>query len=176
MKILKGIFYAILVIIVLFFVVAIFLPSEYKVERSTDIDAPIENVYGYVADFNNFYAWNPWTPLEPNHKYEVTGDSASVGQKYYWEGEVIGSGQMIFTEFKPYDLIVSNIEFLAPEQGSGIVEWTFEGNSTSTKVNWSLKGDADYPIGRYMGLVMDTFLGKSFEDGLSNLKEKFNKM
>lgn len=95
-----------------------------------------------------------------------------MGQKYYWEGEIIGSGHMIFTEFKLYNLIKSDIAFLSPQQGEGFVEWEFEENTNSTKVKWSLTGNADYPLGRYYGLMMDNFLGKSFEDGMSNLKKK----
>lgn len=170
MKIIKSIFYVILAIVALVFVIAIFLPSQYRVERTVDIKKPVGMVYGYVADFNNFHDWNPWTILEPNHPYEVTGDSAKVGQKYYWEGEIIGSGHMIFTEFKPYDLIKSDIAFLSPQQGKGVVEWEFEGNERSTQVTWSLTGEADYPLGRYYGLMMDSFLGKSFEEGVNNLK------
>lgn len=134
MKIIKGIFYVILAIVVLIFIIAIFLPNQYKVERSVLINKPVQKVYGYVADFNNFHDWNPWTILEPNHPYEVTGDSAKVGQKYYWEVEIIGSGYMIFTKFKPYDLIKSEIAFLSPQQGEGVVEWEFEKNANSTKV------------------------------------------
>ncbi len=171
MKILRKISLAIVAIIVLFFVVAIFLPSEYKVERSIEINLPADSIYNYVADFNNFQAWNPWTPLEPGHKYEVTGDSASVGQRYFWEGKTIGSGQMTFTELKPYSYIKSDIEFLKPNSGKGIVEWNFEQQGNSTKVTWGIIGEAGYPIGRYFGLMMDGFLGKSFEDGMKNLKK-----
>ena len=78
MKILKGIFYAIFAIVVLIFVIALFLPPQYKVERSTEINGSIDTVYGFVADFNNFHDWNPWTPLEPKHNYEVLGDSGSL--------------------------------------------------------------------------------------------------
>lgn len=172
MSILKKISYVVLAIIALFFIVALFLPTEYRVERSIEINKPIDNVYGYVADFNNFHAWNPWTPLEPGHKFEVTGDSATVGQKYYWNGEIIGSGEMEFTELKQNQSIQSSIAFLSPEQGSGIVDFTFEGDMNKTKVSWSLNGDAGYPIGRYFGLMMDSILGKDFETGMEKLKEK----
>ena len=172
MKILKGIFYVILVIVALVFVVALFLPSEYRVERSTEINRPVGMVYGYVADFNNFHEWNPWSALEPNHSYEVKGDSGTVGQQYHWEGEIIGSGQMEFTEFKQYDLIRSNITFLTPNEGFGIVDWEFEGSENLTNVTWSLTGSADYPIGRYFGLMMDGMLGPSFEEGMTKLKSK----
>ena len=171
MKILKGIFYVILAIIALFLIVALFLPSEYKVERSVQINKPVGVVYDYVADFNNFHEWNPWTQFEPGHSYEVSGDSAAVGQKYFWKGEIIGSGQMIFTNLKQNESINATIEFL-PEQGTGVVEWIFDGDSTSTSVNWILTGSADYPVGRYMGIMMDSFLGQNFEDGMQKLKEK----
>ncbi|MCB9208428.1 MAG: SRPBCC family protein [Ignavibacteriales bacterium] len=172
MKILKIIFGVIVSIIILFLVVALFLPTEYRVERSIEINKPQVEVYNYVADFNNFQAWNPWSPMEPGHKFEVTGDSAVVGQKYYWEGEIIGSGQMIFTEFQPYKLIKSDIEFMTPQQGVGVVDWTFSNEGNSTKVTWGMTGKADYPVGRYFGLMMDSFLGKNFEDGVKVLKEK----
>ncbi|MBK8944537.1 MAG: SRPBCC family protein [Ignavibacteriae bacterium] len=172
MKILKIIFKILLVIIVLFLVVALFLPSEYKVERNIEINKPASVVFNYVSDFNNFRDWNPWSPFEPAHKVEVTGDSATVGQKYYWEGEIIGSGQMVFTELKPFDLIKADIEFLTPQQGKGIVDFVFEANGNSTKFSWAIIGEADYPVGRYMGLMMDSFLGTNFEEGAKTLKEK----
>jgi len=175
MKILKIMMYVVLAFIALLFIVAIFLPSEYKVERSIEINKPIGMVYGYVADFNNFREWNPWSPLEPNHSYEVSGDSGQVGQKYHWDGEIIGSGEMIFTELKYNDFIKSEIAFLAPEQANGFVDWVFEGDENKTKVSWSMIGSADYPLGRYFGLMMDSLLGKDFEEGMNNLKVQFEK-
>jgi len=172
MKILKGIFFVILGIIALLFIVALFLPSEYKVERSVEINKPVELVYGHVSDFNNFHGWNPWTPLEPDHTYKVSGDSGKVGQKYYWEGEIIGSGEMEFLELKPFSFIQSNIRFLAPQQAEGKVYWNFEGDELNSKVTWSIMGSVDYPLGRYYGIMMDGFLGPSFEDGMNNLKLK----
>ena len=172
MKILKGIFYVILAIVALVFLIALFLPSQYRVERSAEINQPVEMVYGYVADFNNFFDWNPWTPLEPNHQYEVIGDSGKVGQKYSWQGEIIGTGSMMFTEFDPYKLIKSDIEFFTPQEGVAIVEWNFDTTGSGTKVTWSITGESDYPLGRYFGLMMDGFLGPSFEDGMKNLKIK----
>jgi uncharacterized membrane protein len=170
MKILKTIFYVILGLIALLFLVAIFLPSEYKVERSVEINKPVGIVFGYVADFNNFREWNPWSSLEPKHSFEVSGDSGKVGQKYHWNGNIIGTGEMIFTELKPYDLIKSDILFLAPEQANGVVDFIFNGDENKTKISWSLTGSADYPLGRFFGLMMDSFLGPDFEKGMSNLK------
>lgn len=174
MKILKGILVVILAIIALFFIVAIFLPDSFRVQRSTEINKPVNEVYNYVADFNNFHDWNPWTKLEPDHKVEITGDSATIGQKYYWEGKIIGSGDMVFTEFNPYSKIKSDIHFYTPNEGEAKVDWDFEPFDKGTKVTWSIYGDSDYPFGRYMGLMMDGFLGASFEEGMKNLKEKFD--
>ena len=54
MKILKNLLIIIVAIIALLLIVAVFLPSEYRVERSVEINKPAEEVYNYVADFNNF--------------------------------------------------------------------------------------------------------------------------
>lgn len=172
MKVLKRISIIVIAIIALFLIVAVFLPSEYIVTRGIEINKPVDQVYGYVADFNNFQAWNPWTPLEPGHTFVVLGDSAKVGQKYSWDGKIIGSGEMVFTEFKQNQSIKSDIAFLSPQQGKGVVEWNFEEAPNITKVSWSLIGEAGYPIGRYFGLMMDGMLGPSFEDGMQNLKNK----
>jgi hypothetical protein len=172
MKVLKKISLIVVAIIALFLIVAVFLPSEYVVKRGIEINKPVDQVYGYVADFNNFQGWNPWTPLEPGHKFVVLGDSATVGQKYSWEGKIIGTGEMVFTQFSQNEAIKSDIAFLSPQQGKGVVEWTFEGDSNMTNVSWSLIGEAGYPLGRYYGLIMDSMLGPSFEDGMKNLKKK----
>ena len=172
MKVLKRISLIVLAIIALFFIIAIFLPSTYVVERGIEINKSVNEVYGYVADFNNFQVWNPWTPLEPGHDFTVQGDSATVGQKYSWQGEIIGSGEMVFTEFKQNHSIKSDIAFLSPQQGKGVVDWVFDGDMNKTNVSWSITGEAGYPIGRYFGLMMDSMLGNSFEDGMKNLKEK----
>lgn len=176
MKILKGLSITIIGIIALLLIVAIFLPSEYKVERSIEISQPVGIVYGYVADFNNFHDWNPWTPMEPSHKFEVVGDSGGVGQKYSWEGEIVGTGDMTFLELRQKQLIKSDINFHTPNEGKGIVDWAFDGDMNETIVSWSITGEAGYPMGRYFGLMMDEFLGKNFEDGVSKLKEECEKI
>ena len=78
---------------------------------------------------------------------------------------------MVFTDFEP-NSIKSNIEFLEPQQGTGLVEWEFEESVNGTKVSWSLSGDSDYPMGRYFGLMMDSFLGPDFEKGMDMLKKR----
>ena len=40
----------------------------------------------------------------------------------------------------------------------------------STKVDWSMEGENAYPLGRYMGLLMDGMIGADLVQGLENLK------
>jgi hypothetical protein len=40
------------------------------------------------------------------------------------------------------------------------------------KVTWTFQGDAGKnPIGRYMGLMIESFLGPQYERGLANIKK-----
>lgn len=54
MKILKIALLIIVAIIVLFLIVAAFMPSKYIVERSIDINKPIDLVFEHVVDLNHF--------------------------------------------------------------------------------------------------------------------------
>jgi effector-binding domain-containing protein len=56
-------------------------------------------------------------------------------------------------------------------QGSSFSDWSFrEDNNKSTQVTWAMDLDhLIYPVGRIMGLVMQSMLKKSFENGLSKL-------
>jgi hypothetical protein len=49
--------------------------------------------------------------------------------------------------------------------------WTFERAGGGTVVTWGIDADmGNSPIGRWMGLMMDRWVGTDFEAGLTNLK------
>ncbi len=60
MKILKRTLFVVGAILVLMAVVGLFLPSHARVERSTVIKAPAEQVFPHVNDLKQWAAWSPW--------------------------------------------------------------------------------------------------------------------
>jgi hypothetical protein len=77
------------------------LPKTYSVSRSTIINAPDSVVYKNIADFNEFYKWNPWAKMEPSAKTKISGTIAQPGHLYEWAGKETGEGYMKIVEVKP---------------------------------------------------------------------------
>ena len=170
MKILKGILLVFVVLIILFLLVGLFLPSTSHVERSITISVPTDSVYALVADYNYYQDWNPWLKMEPTAKGEISGPVGQVGQKWAWEGKIIGSGSLITEEIIPGKYIKSNLVFTAPQAMQSKDIWKFESVNIGSKVIWINEAELSYPIERYFGLFMDSLLGEDFESGLTNLK------
>jgi len=170
MGILKKIGIAILVLILVFLVVAMILPGEYKVERSTVVNTEPEVVYSMVADLNMWLKWSPWVEMDPNTEYTFTGEAGKVNSTWSWKGEVVGEGSLTHVELVPHKSISSTLEFTAPQEMTSKEQWTFEKAGEGTKVTWVDEGELGYPVGRYFGLFLDGMLGADFEKGLAKLK------
>jgi ribosome-associated toxin RatA of RatAB toxin-antitoxin module len=168
---LKKILIFIGALIVLLLILAMFLPSSYRVERSTTINAPAEKVYNQVADFSNYMNWNPWTKMDPEAKNTVSENSKGVGAVWSWEGKKVGKGSLTIEKAVENKSLETKLVFTAPRQDEGKGYWTFEETDGKTKVTWAMEGELGYPVGRFMGLMMEGMLGDSFEEGLTNIKE-----
>lgn len=169
-----GIFVGILLF--LFLGVALVLPSTYRVERSITINKPVAMVYEQVADLNNFHAWNAWSPQEPTAKFTIEGTQKNAGASFSWEGKIIGVGRFVISNVEENSQIDFALSFKEPFESSSKEKFIFVPEGNTTKVMWEDIGEATYPVGRYMGLMMDKMLGKDFEQGLKNLKERVEKM
>jgi len=175
MKVVQWIIIFVAALFGLFLVVTFFLPKDYYVERSIDIKAPPVLVYGEVTDLDAWLEWNPWNDMDP--KMSITFGDTKVGQGawYSWSSDVAGNGKMTIVEaeaptkvryellFKGYEDQPSYASILlsAPNpSGPTSVTWTFEGNI------------GDKFFARWMAVLMDKFVGNSYEKGLKSLKER----
>jgi len=170
-KILKWMGIVLLAVVVLFFGIGFFLPETSHVERSIQINAPVDSVYAVVSDYTYYRQWNPWSKMDPQAKGEITGPLGSVGQKWSWESEIIGSGSLTTEKLIPGKYIKSSLVFTAPQAMKSDDIWFFDQQENATRVTWINEAALDYPVGRYFGLFMDGMLGGDFESGLVNLKK-----
>lgn len=169
MKVLKIILGIIAATIALFLIIAVFLPSEVTVERSLTIEAPDSVVFDYITDFNHRAEWDPWLEMEPDAKVTLNEISKGVGAGYSWEGEVIGSGNMVIDKVDKNKSVNSTLTFLTPQTSEGKVEWQLEPTENGTNITWSFYSEMGYPVERYFGLMMDGVLGPQLQKGLENL-------
>ncbi|MCR6640697.1 MAG: SRPBCC family protein [Sporocytophaga sp.] len=171
MKLARTILLSLLGFLLLIFIVALFFPKTYSVQRSIVIKQPAEKLYKEISDYNDFKDWNPWSESDPTTKKIVEGQPSKSGHKYSWEGEKTGKGYMIITETKRPTMIHSKLSTLTPMESESEVYFTIEPVEGGTKVTWKNEGNLDYPIGRYLGFMVKDMLEKDFDKGLENLKQ-----
>jgi uncharacterized protein YndB with AHSA1/START domain len=163
---------ALAVILAIFAAVVAFLPSEYRVERSATISAPVETVFAQVNDFHKWEAWSPWAKLDPNAKATFAGASSGQGAKFSWSGnDKVGEGTMTLVESVPNQLVKIDVEFTRPFEGSTISEFAFRPQGSATVVTWASYGEQNF-IGKAICVFvsMDRMLGGDMEKGLAQMK------
>jgi len=169
---LKKILLGVVVVICLLLIVASFQPSAFRVERSTQITAPVAGVFAEVNDFHKWKAWSPWAKLDPAMTETFEGPSSGVGAVYSWTGNSkVGAGRMTIAESRPDELMRIKLEFLKPFQASNTAEFSFKPAGQETLVTWSMTGQNNFmfkAVGLFMS--MDKMVGGDFEKGLASLK------
>jgi len=169
MKILKKIMIGFIAFVILFLVVAFFLPSDVRVERSIVINAADSVVFSYLINLKYRSDWDPWLEMEPSAKVSLSETTVGVKAGYAWEGDEIGSGEMTIVEIEKNSSIRSKIVFISPRTGEGDVYWNLSKTENGTKLSWTFESEMSYPLERYIGLLMDSMLDESLEKGLSNI-------
>ncbi len=147
------------------------LDGSYDVKRSITVNKANGEVFGLVKDFNQWTSWSPWLCMEPDAKVDVTGNGASVGDSYAWEGELVGSGIMKHENINEGKTIDQSIHFLKPYESKSNVYWEFNNvNDSVTEVTWGMKGEMPFMM-RFMAKMMDPMIGMDFERGLKMIKD-----
>lgn len=174
MKILKNILIAILAIIALILVIAIFVPKEYAVERAMTIDLPASEVFDYVVLLKNQDNYSVWAQKDPNMKKSYSGEDGAVGFVSAWESndEEVGSGEQEIIKIEVNFRIDYELRFFEPFEATDNAYMITEVvNTSQTKVMWGFKGEFPYPMNLMLLFInMEEELGTALSDGLNNLQ------
>ncbi|HYV31988.1 MAG TPA: SRPBCC family protein [Candidatus Binatia bacterium] len=173
MKTLKTVVLVVLLIPIVLLLASLFLPSRYRVERSTLIRARPEAIFTCVNIPKKWPEWTAWTPTKyPDMQMAFTGPDAGAGATYTWAGKTSGQGTLKITRSDPDKGIAYALDF---EHGKYLSDGgiLLEPSGDSVKVTWFNQGDLGWnPVSRYFGLLMDKMMGPDFEEGLENLRRK----
>ena len=153
MKILLKIIIAVVVIIGL---LGVFAPKDYGIERSIEINKPVDEVYTYLTLLKNQDTWAPWVKKDPNIKQEFVGIDGTVGCISKWDSEVeeVGAGEQEITKLVPNERIESELRFLKPFESESIGYFnTSPTASGGTEVNWGFSGRSPFPFNIVMLFV-----------------------
>ncbi|MDE2914258.1 MAG: SRPBCC family protein [Paracoccaceae bacterium] len=149
---------------------AYLLPGTVTVVRSVVIPASATEIFPYVNSLQRTEEWSPWLALDPDVGLVYSGPEQGVGNRLEWtsDHESVGSGSQEITLSVENERVETALDF-----GSmGTAEAYFDLSETDgrTEVTWGLVSHLGYnPIARYMGLMLDSWVGADYERGLANL-------
>ena len=171
MSLLKKFVVGLLVLVALVVVIGLFLPSTAHVERSVQIAAAPHVVFTLVDNLRNFNRWSPWAERDPETVYTFSGPDAGVGATMSWASDnpQVGAGSQRLTTSQPHSRVEAQLDFGA--QGTAESFFDLQPADDGTAVTWGFDTDFGLDlVGRYMGLMFDSWIGADYEAGLANLK------
>lgn len=172
MRMLRNIVLGLAGLAVVLVAVAYLLPRHVVVERSIAIEAPPEAVFPLVNSFRRGQEWSPWLARDPGTRLTFGGPEQGVGATMEWASDhpQVGSGRQEITLSTPGERVETALNFGA--QGPAAAWFALAPEGGGTRLTWGLDADmGNNPVGRWMGLMMDRWVGPDYERGLSNIKE-----
>lgn len=167
--------YIVLGIIALVLLVAALIPATGVIRRSIVINRSPEEVFAYVADYQNYLSWNPWSKMDPQATNTISSPSTGVGASWAWDGKKVGQGKLTTEALEPGRAIRSRLEFFKPFKGLATDSWSFEPNGTGTRVTWGYEGKQAWPVNRlFWVLMVKKMLTQQFDQGLTEIKTQLN--
>lgn len=167
LKMLKWFAIVLGVLLLAFVVTGFLLPSSYALERSILIQATPEQIHQLVGDLQRWPEWTPWEEMDPSVETTYGPITTGVGASQTWTSDS-GGGELTFTKSDPLNGVEYAMSFNGAFPSEGVLR--YEVTPTGTQVTWSMSGEMDNFISRYMGLLMSSMVGPSFETGLARLK------
>ncbi|MGB8705143.1 MAG: GyrI-like domain-containing protein [Gillisia sp.] len=176
MKIIKYLFFLLLIGIIAGAVYVATKNGDYQMERSVVIKAPVSVVFNEVNNFHNWEDWSPWSKRTEDVIVLYSDTTSGKGASFSWKSESLGKGKITNIKVLPNSSIDEKL-FLSPASyadSKSDAYWKFDSISEGTKVTWGIKGEQSF-----MEKLAYTFKDSSFtqqlkplfNQALSNLKE-----
>ena len=146
MKIIKYLFFLLLLVIVGGAVYVATIDGDFQVEESRVIDAPDELVFNTINEYKTWEKWGPWMDESDDLIMEYPEKTSGEGASYSWKSETQGDGKMETVKVSPYSGIEQDITFITPMgESKSDVYWKFEKiEDSKTKVTWGMKGTQSF--------------------------------
>ena len=179
MKILKYLLFAVIGIVALVLIVALFVDGNYAVEREITVNKPKQEVFDYVKYLKNQDNFSVWAQMDPDMKKDFKGTDGQVGAISSWESERddVGKGEQEIIKIEEGKRVDYELRFIEPFEAKDNAYMATEAlDSTKTKVKWGFNGKMQYPMNTMLLFMdMEQMLGSQLDSGLINLKAVLEK-
>ncbi|NVO55999.1 SRPBCC family protein [Rhodobacteraceae bacterium B1Z28] len=167
----KRILGGLIVLILILIGVSYLLPGKAEVSRSITIAAPPEAIFLYVNSMQETEKWSPWLSRDPETKLTYSGPDAGVGNTLNWSSEhpQVGTGSQEIIASTPDQAVRTALDF--GPMGTATASFVLQPEGQQTQVTWGFTSELGLnPMSRWMGVMMDKWVGGDYERGLDNLK------
>ncbi|QBF82501.1 polyketide cyclase [Shewanella maritima] len=156
------------------FIVALFVKTDYSVERSVVIDKSLPQVFSYVRLLKNQDNFSKWAQMDPAMEKTYRGIDGTPGFVSAWSSENpdVGVGEQEIIAIEEGKRIDYELRFISPFESVSPAYMTTEAlGSSQTKVAWGFSGHMDYPMNLlFLFMDFETIIGNDLQIGLDNLK------
>ena len=162
---------SLLIVVAVFVVIGLFLPSKRLYSYSIETNRPMSTVNDLFNGFSRFRDWNPLLRYDKRAKTEITGPASGVGAKfnYHSKDKIIGDGSWEIIESIPGEKV--KYRMVGPLRGNE-KSMTFRLERTGQR-NQNVKITQEFRvnygwdlIGRYAGLYVNRNVGDDVKRGL----------
>lgn len=164
-------------IIALFFVLALVMGRQMRVEKTITIDKPADEVFDYIRYLKNHENFNVWVMKDPAMKKEYRGTDGQEGFVYAWDStdRNVGAGEQEIKKIWPGRAIDYELRFHRPMQNVAQASITTTTSGTrQTNVQWVFEGPMKFPMNAMMPMIKN-MLGNQLATSLGNLKDLLEK-
>ena len=171
MRVVKIILVLLLVIVAAGFVAMMVIPTKKHTERSITINAPISDVYAYLARLENFSQWSGWNSRDASIKNTLAGTDATMDASTHWVGDS-SEGHIRIIGLNGNKLIKHEISYLKPEEKTARSNFRLISSNGQTNVTWEFEVLTPRPQNLLSVFKKDTHKSaEELEAGLRNLKQ-----
>lgn len=172
-KILRYGLIAIAILLGIYILGALFIPTTWSVTETITIKAPAEKVYEQIANLKNWQNWSPWNKeMDPTQVYTYEGPESGKGAKWLWTGEKMGKGWLEITDASVEKGIDYKL-FIDMKDHQSLIDGAMHYTHSEDGLNvvWTDSGDVGNSFNyRWMTLFIKMMLGKEMNKGLEKLK------
>lgn len=162
---------SLLIVVVIFVVIGLFLPSKRFFTYSIETNRPMSTVNDLFNGFSRFKDWNPLLRYDRNAKTQISGPAQGVGAKFSYQSrdKIIGNGSWEIVESVPGELV--KYRLVGPSRGTNktmTVRFTRTGQGNKNiRITQQYRVDYGWDIfGRYAGMYVTRNVGDDVKRGL----------
>lgn len=173
---LKKFSIAVLIVIALPFIIALFVQKEYSVVTQITIDKPVAEVFDYVKHLKNQDNFSVWAQMDPDMVKSYRGTDGTVGFVSRWESQLedVGVGEQEIMRIDEGKRVDFELRFFSPFESTDPAFMSTEAvGANQTLVHWGFDGHLDYPMNlMFLFLDFETMIGNDLNQGLKQLKQQ----